>query len=237
MARTQQQKDIAQLAAKILIEIQAVHFRSKDPFTLTSGWKSPVYIDCRKIISFPRARRTLMRMTTDLIYEKIGFESLDVIAGGETAGIPFAAWISENMDLPMVYIRKKPKGFGRNAQIEGIEIAQKRTLLVEDLTTDGASKRVFIKGLRNAHAHANYAFSIFFYDIFANALSTLKAEGIELLYLCSWWNILSVSKTFPHLQEEISEVEAFLKDPYQWSKAHGGVSTLEEARSYKTKNA
>src|SRR5207249_3534335 len=101
---------------------------------------SPVYIDCRKLISFPRLRRTLTDFAASTILRDIGFESIDTVAGGETAGIPYAAWISDALMLPMQYIRKKPKGFGRNAQIEGYLEEGSRTLLVEDLTTDGRSK-------------------------------------------------------------------------------------------------
>ena len=105
----------ARTAARILIEIEAVLFRPDDPFIFTSGRASPVYVDCRRIISFPRARRKLMDMGLELIAEEIGYESLEAIAGGETAGIPFAAWIADRMALPMLYVRKKPKGFGRDA--------------------------------------------------------------------------------------------------------------------------
>jgi orotate phosphoribosyltransferase len=114
-----------------------VHFSPDEPFTFTSGRKSPVYIDCRRLISFPRARRKLMDLGAEMIERNIGFESLDAIAGGETAGIPFAAWIAERLALPMLYIRKKPKGFGRMAQIEGEMNEGARVLLVEDLIERG----------------------------------------------------------------------------------------------------
>ena len=93
--------------AHILIEIGAVHFRPQDPFILTSGRASPVYIDCRKVISFPRARRKIVEMMGETVEAAIGFESIDAVAGGETAGIPYAAWLSERLALPMLYIRKK----------------------------------------------------------------------------------------------------------------------------------
>ena len=102
----------AQLTADILLEIQAVHIRPDEPFTFTSGRLSPVYVDCRKIISFPRARAKLMEMAVERVCRDAGHEAFDVVAGGETAGIPFAAWVSERLGLPMTYIRKKPKGFG-----------------------------------------------------------------------------------------------------------------------------
>jgi orotate phosphoribosyltransferase len=112
-------RDAALTTARILLEIKAVNFRPDEPYTLTSGWKSPVYIDCRKIISYPRARTRICDLGVEKINRSIGFETIESIAGGETAGIPFAAWISDRMNLPMAYVRKKAKGFGRNALIEG----------------------------------------------------------------------------------------------------------------------
>ena len=140
---------MADLAARMLLEIEAVHFRADEPYRLTSGLASPVYIDCRKLISFPRIRSALMDFATATILREAGFEQFDSVAGGETAGIPFAAWISERMGLPMQYIRKKPKGFGRNAQIEGEMPEGSRVLLVEDLTTDGGSKIKFAEAIRD----------------------------------------------------------------------------------------
>ena len=88
-------KLIASLSAKMLIEIGAINFRPSNPYILTSGKASPVYIDCRKIISYPRVRSALMDFGASVVLRDIGFESIDAIAGGETAGIPFAAWLSE----------------------------------------------------------------------------------------------------------------------------------------------
>ena len=93
--------------AHILIEIGAVHFRPHDPFILTSGRASPVYIDCRKVISFPRARRKIVEMMGETVEATIGFESLDAVAGGETAGIPYAAWLAE-ADMPKLFINADP---------------------------------------------------------------------------------------------------------------------------------
>ena len=112
-------KVMAELTAKMLLEVEAVRFMTDKPFIFTSGWASPVYTDCRRLISFPRVRRTLIDFAAATIMRDAGFEQFDAIAGGETAGIPFAAWMADRLDLPMLYVRKKPKGFGRNAQIEG----------------------------------------------------------------------------------------------------------------------
>src|SRR5690606_4276531 len=105
-------KSWAEITADILLDIKAIHIRPEEPFTFTSGRLSPVYVDCRKIISFPRARAKLMDMGVEKMGRIAGFEGFDAVAGGETAGIPFAAWIAERMGLPMLYVRKKPKGFG-----------------------------------------------------------------------------------------------------------------------------
>ena len=123
---------IAEETAKMLLEVGAVLFNAEKPFIFTSGWASPVYTDMRKLIAFPRLRARMLEFAVTTIQREIGYESLDIIAGGETAGIPYAAWIADRLSLPMQYVRKKPKGFGRNARIEGELKDAARTLLVED---------------------------------------------------------------------------------------------------------
>ena len=132
-----QLKKFSREAAEILIDIGTIAVNPNNPFTLTSGRKSPVYVDCRRIISFTKERKRLMEMAVDILQSSENETKFDAIAGGETAGIPFAAWIAELMDLPMIYIRKKPKGFGKNKQIEGLIKPNQNILLVEDLATDG----------------------------------------------------------------------------------------------------
>ena len=151
-ATTDWDRDAALTTARILLEIQAINFRPEEPYTFTSGWKSPVYIDCRRIIFFPRARSKICELGVEKINRHVGYETIEAVAGGETAGIPFAAWIADRMLAPMAYVRKQPKGFGRNALIEGDVPEGKRTLLVEDLTTDGQSKIRFAQALRDAGA-------------------------------------------------------------------------------------
>src|SRR6478672_7059332 len=156
---------IADMTAKMMLEVKAVHFSQDKPFVFTSGWASPVYIDVRKLISYPRVRSALIDFATATIVRDVGFEQFDTVAGGETAGIPYAAWIADRLALPMQYIRKKPKGFGRNAQIEGDVVEGARTLLVEDLTTDGKSKINFVQALRDAGALVSDTFVVFHYGI------------------------------------------------------------------------
>ncbi len=210
-------------AARILLDIQAVNFRPEEPYILTSGWASPVYIDCRKLISFPAERRRMMEMAAGTIDEAVGMANIDAVAGGETAGIPYAAWIAQAADLPMLYVRKKPKGFGRNAQIEGYFKEGSRVLLVEDLATDGASKIAFVNALRDAGAVVADAFVVFFYGVFSGAEKTLEESGIRLHYLATWWDVLQVAEEGSYFSAEaIAGVRAFLRDPTAWSAAHGG---------------
>ena len=108
-----------------------------------------------------------------------GFARFDAVAGGETAGIPFAAWIAERLGLPMLYVRKQPKGFGRDAQIEGALAEGARVLLVEDLTTDGGSKIRFAEALRTAGAEVAHTFVVFYYGIFPQAIDTLGRHGLR----------------------------------------------------------
>ena len=193
------QAQMAGATARMLLEIDAVHFRADPPFTLTSGATSPVYIDCRKLISFPRIRSMLMDFGVASVLEKAGYEAFDSVAGGETAGIPFAAWFAERMGLPMQYVRKKPKGFGRDAQIEGHLLEGDRVLLVEDLATDGGSKIAFVDALRKAGAECNHTFVVFFYDIFPETAEIMADAGLTLHYLTTWRSVLEAAKEADHL--------------------------------------
>ena len=215
---------IARSVARMLLEIDAVLFSADEPFKLTSGMVSPVYIDCRKIISFPRMRSAMMDYGATVILNDIGYESLDALAGGETAGIPFAAWLAERTHLPMQYVRKKPKGFGRDARIEGDIKDGQRILLVEDLTTDGGSKLNFVEALRTAGAEVAHTFVIFYYDIFTDTTDRLAEVGIKLHYLATWWDVLAACKELGRFDTStLDSVEAFLHSPRDWSKEHGGI--------------
>jgi orotate phosphoribosyltransferase len=211
-------KVIAREAAKMFLEIGAVLFYKDEPFKFTSGWASPVYTDSRKIISFPRLRSTLMDFATATIVREIGYEKLTHIAGGETAGIPFAAWIADRMMLPMQYIRKKPKGFGRNAQIEGEMAPGARVLLVEDLASEGTSKLNFVRALRQAGGRCEHAFVVFNYGIYPKSIASLEAEGVRLHALATWWDVLRVAEALGSFTpERYAAVRAYLENPDAWS--------------------
>lgn len=208
----------------MLLEIGAVDFNAESPFTLASGLPSPTYVDCRKLISFPRIRSTLMDFMAVTVMRNAGFEAFDNIAGGETAGIPFSALVAERLALPMSYVRKKPKGYGRNARIEGLMKEGDRVLLVEDLTTDGGSKISFVDAIRETGATCGHTAVIFYYDIFPGTEKMLGDHGVQLHHLCTWWDVLKVAKergTFD--AATLAEVESFLNAPKEWQAARANA--------------
>ena len=208
----------AEITARILLETKSILFSPEKPFIFTSGRASPVYIDCRRLISFPRARAKLMDMGAELIAREVGYESIDAVAGGETAGIPFAAWLAERMGLPMLYVRKKAKGFGRNAQIEGEFKDDARILLVEDLASEGTSKLNFVKAIREAGGTIGHTFVVFHYGIFPQSLESLAAEQVKLHALATWWDVLRVAEGLGYFTPaQFAAVKSFLDNPDGWT--------------------
>lgn len=215
------QNGIAQAAAKILLDTKSVLFNAQEPFTLKSGRASPVYIDCRRLISFPKERAFLMDAGAQLICSEIGQDHIDVVAGGETAGIPYGAFIAERLQKPMIYVRKEPKGYGRMAQIEGdLGDDSQKVILVEDLQTDGGSKKIFVDALRKAGASIEHAFVVFHYGIFDASTENMKEMGINLHALATWWDVLDIAKKERYFDSEtLASVESFLNAPDSWESA------------------
>ena len=184
-------KNIGLETASILLKIKCVSFSTKKKFRLTSGKESPVYCDCRRIISYPTEREKLINFGVKKIEETQSLAKINNIAGGESAGIPFASFIASKMKLPMCYVRKEKKKFGKTSQIEGNLNLRDKVLLVEDLMTDGGSKIKFIQALKKANANVKGIFVIFNYGINDSFLK-YNREKIKLISLTSWKDIISV---------------------------------------------
>ncbi len=207
-------------AAEILISIKAIGCNLEKPFRLTSGWASPVYVDCRKVISYVRERREIVSMMARCVRG----EDFDAVAGGETAGISYGAWIAEALSLPFAYVRKKPKEVGKAQQIEGEIRPGQRVLLVEDLATDGASKVNFINALRAAGAHCSHSVVVFYYGIFPKAPQIIDGAGITLHALTDWRTAIDAAEAAGYFTPvQIRGIREFLDDPEGWSKAQGGA--------------
>ncbi|MDI9349969.1 MAG: orotate phosphoribosyltransferase [Candidatus Symbiobacter sp.] len=228
-----QHKVAANEVAKSLLDIGAISIRPNEPFTLTSKRLSPVYVDCRKILSHPVTRELIIDQAFALLESAIKTEGYDVIAGGETGGIPFAALLAHKFKLPMVYVRKRPKGVGRKVQVEGTLHNGARVLLVEDLYTNGKSKKVFVKALRDAGATVKHVFVVFYNELTPlpekmgldqprEPIPMNKLE-VKVHSLANWVDMLSIldgerKNYFPHLtDEEYDEFKNYLNDPEAWS--------------------
>ena len=187
-------KNSNQKIADILLKIGCVNINFKKKFILTSGKKSPVYVDCRKLISFPKEREIVINEMTKLIKSK--YKNKVLVAGGETAGIPYSSFISHKLNYPMVYIRKQSKGFGKGKLIEGEFKKKSISILIEDMATDGGSKLHFIDSLRKNLLTVKDIYVVFFYNIYPAAKKNIRKMRVNLNYLASWYDILEVSPKY-----------------------------------------
>ena len=204
-------KNISEEAAEILIDLKCINFSPKKQFKLTSGKKSPVYCDCRRIISFPEEREKLVDFGISKLKDKPQFKKISNIAGGESAGIPFAAFIAQKLNLPMTYIRKEKKKFGKNSQIEGLLNQKDNVLLAEDLMTDGGSKLKFLDAIEKLGANVIGIFVIFNYGIIKDYY-LLKKKKIDVISLTNWSHVLNVASRKKILKnDEVKIVESFLE--------------------------
>lgn len=215
-------ESIGREIAALLWSANAIHITSAHPFILTAGWASPVYVDCRLLIDTPTMRRRVTDLATEYLALSFAPDSFDVIAGAETAGIPFAAWIADRLSLRMRYVRKRPLGIGHNSQVEGGEVAGLRALLMDDLTSDGRSKIAFARGLRAAGAIVEHVLTIFYHDAFPGAHQRLEEEGLTLHALATWSDVLKADDGGRLSATDRKTIEHFLADPVDWSARNGG---------------
>ena len=201
---------VSSIAAEILIDLKCINFSPKKQFKLTSGKKSPIYCDCRRIISFPKERKKLIKLAVTKLKKNTSFHKISNIAGGESAGIPFASFLASNLNLPMTYIRKEKKKFGKNSQIEGLMQKKDNVLLVEDLMTDGGSKLKFLEAIDKFGASILGILVIFNYGV-VNEFYTFKKKKIELTFLTNWKYVIDVAIKKKILNsKEVKIIENFL---------------------------
>ncbi|MAF89436.1 MAG: orotate phosphoribosyltransferase [Euryarchaeota archaeon] len=187
-------------------EYGAILVSTDEGFELASGHKSPIYIDCRSLISYP----DVMDLIADEAAKIVKETGTEILAGGETAGIPYATWISARTKVPMTYIRRRPKGYGRTSQIEGSMDAGKKVLLVEDLITSGYSKDSFVEGIRNSGATVEHCLVVF--DREQGGRKRLKNLGIELHSLATLSETLEYGlKNNELTQEDYKKIQKYLK--------------------------
>ncbi len=213
------QENWASETARIITQNRSLYTRTDgDPFFFSSGWASPVFIDCKKLISSPDDRRLLVEMAVECITAQIDLDTLDVIAGCELTGVPFAALIADRLNKPLVIVCKQSKGFGRLAQFEGGFEPGERVLLVDDLATDGASESVFLTALRQAEAKILSTFVLINFNIF-------KREN-DMFSLATLKDIMERAQADDYLGSRgADEVGNFMNDAPAWSRLNGGIGT------------
>lgn len=209
---------IAELTAKILLDIQAITIRPNHPFRYTSGLLSPVYSDLRLLISYPSQRKTVINLLASLV-KNIG--APDVIAGTATAGIPHAAWLAEELDVPMVYVRGKPKEHGKQNQIEGLIKKGHKAIVVEDLISTAKSSIETVHALKREGAKANTIVSIFNYTL-PQSKQNLKEAKIKLYELTTFPDVVyvAIKEKRMNLKDKETVLE-WLKDSSGWGKKMG----------------
>ena len=222
--------EIGEAVAQLLFESGAIHVSRQQPFILAAGWASPVYVDVRIILGDPALRQAVTQLAVRYVMAVLPQASIDAVAGAETAGIPFAAWLADKLNVKMRYVRKRPLGIGRNAQVEGGDVDGLNVLLVDDLTTDGGSKLCFARGLRAAGARVEHVLTIFYHDVFPGASERLAEAGLMLHPLATWADVLRSTAAGQISPQDRAEIERFLADPVAWSTWHGGRAKLS-ARS------
>ncbi|HEX9446242.1 MAG TPA: orotate phosphoribosyltransferase [Candidatus Binatia bacterium] len=220
--------EAANRIGEMLLETGAIAFYKERPFVFVSGRISPVYIDCRRLLSFPDVREEIIVEMAKMAESAIGIDKIDVVAGGETAGIPYAAFVSQKLKKPMIYIRKQPKGYGGTKQIEGILEANKNVLLVEDLITDGMSKLRFNIGIRAAGSKISDCLCVFEYgsdDLdLHEGRKNLAEHGIASHALVNWDHVLRAGQSKKYLTDDATkQILDFLKDPENWGRKMGFV--------------
>lgn len=203
--------------AESLLEIEAVSLQPDNPFTWSSGLKSPIYCDNRLTLSYPAVRRKVAKGLTDLIEQH--FPETEMVAGTATAGIPHAAWVSERMDLPMCYVRSKAKGHGKGNQIEGKVTEGQKVVVVEDLISTGGSVIEAVQALRNAGCQVLGVVSIFTYEL-AKGEHQLKSANIEAYSLTDFSTLAKIAEQKGLItKENLSSLEEWKQNPTDWATA------------------
>lgn len=205
------QKETEFKIAESLLEIGAVALRPHQPFTWTSGIKSPIYCDNRLTMSFPEVRDLIAESFASLIREQ--YPDTEVIAGTATAGIPHAAFVSQKLGLPMAYIRDKAKGHGKENQIEGLIKSGQKVIVIEDLISTGGSSIKAAQAVQQAGAEPQAVLAIFSYQL-DKAVNAFKEAGIEIQSLSNYSALIEVAVKKGTIQEQDLELlKSWREDP------------------------
>lgn len=202
--------------AEKLLQVQAVKLSPAQPFTWASGWKSPIYCDNRKILSFPYVRDYIKSELCNIVFET--FPDAAVIAGVATAGIPHGALVADQLKLPFIYVRSKPKEHGMGNQIEGVLQAGQPVVVVEDLISTGKSSLEAVQAIRAAGGEVIGMVSIFNYG-FDVAVKAFEAAGVPYYSLSNYGAMIALAEEKGIVSaDEIATLQAWRSAPDQWGR-------------------
>ncbi len=201
---------------KKLLEINTIKIQPTNPFTWASGWKSPIYCDNRKILSYPKTRTFIRDRFIDVISQK--YPQAEVIAGVATGAIAMGVLVAEKMGLPFIYIRSKPKDHGLENLIEGDLTASQKVVVVEDLVSTGISSLNAAQAVINYGAEVIGMISIFTYN-FPHARENFQKAGIELTSLSRYQDLIETAVEIGEItNEQVETIMKWREDPANWGK-------------------
>lgn len=210
--------------ATALVELDAVRVMKDQPFFYTSGWASPVYVDTRLLMSDTARRRAVVELAAARLAPVVAEHGINAIVGAESSGIALGAWLADRLDLPLLYLRKRPLGWGSDARLEGRLPADAKLLFIDDATTDARSKIGAISALRASNATAHDCMVVLDYGIYPQAGERLQQHELRLHGLTSWPALMAVLASRAALpQATLDMLAEFSRDPVAWSLAHGGA--------------
>lgn len=205
--------------AKILLELKAVSLNPKQPFKYSSGILSPIYTDCRILMSYPKQRQIIRDLYIEEM-EKMG-DKFDVVAGTATAGIPHAAWVADKLNLPMVYVRGKVKDHGKGNKIEGVVKKGQKVAVIEDLISTGESAIATASAIRDAEAEVKYIFSIMTYNM-KKATENFSTNSLKLITLTTIEELVNLAIENKFIQDKEKQmILDWTQDPATWGKKQG----------------
>ncbi len=207
-------QNTAKQIAEYLLQIKAIQLKPTTPFTWASGWKSPIYCDNRKTLSYPEVRTYIKKSFAEVIREK--YPQVEVIAGVATGAIAQGALVAEEMNLPMIYIRSSAKSHGMTNLIEGEIKAGQKVVVVEDLVSTGGSSLKAVEALRNAGCEVLGMVAIFTYG-FDTATNNFKASNCVLDTLSEYSVMIDIAQEIGYVKaEEVEALKEWRKNPANW---------------------
>jgi orotate phosphoribosyltransferase len=210
-------KNTKEKIAKILLERKAVTLNANEPYTYVSGMRSPIYCDNRTLIFSPAARKEICKAFNDILKDI----DCDVIAGTASSAVPWAAWIAQKLEKPMVYIRKKEKDYGREKLVEGGDLSGKKVIVIEDLVSTGGSSLNAVMACKNEGAEVVLMAAIFTYE-FADAKKMFADAGCKTFFLTDFTTLTTVAAKNNFLgKDSLSLVQEWSKDAKGWGPKHG----------------